>query len=450
LILYENFQISRKNPLPLHLIMLNKIINTIGTKGISAFLSFFIAIIISQTLGDVGKGEQTILLTTVAFVLIFSDIVSGKTLVYLTPRFSFSSLFIPSYFWSLLVGIVAWILLSFFPLGINKELFVHVGILAVIASWNGVNIALLMGKERIKTANFINLLHPLIICIILCIFYLFLQSKTLFPYILALYLAYGICWILGLIALRKDLTSLKLTQFADYKPAIKSLFRYGFLNQSAFFVQFLNLRLSYYLLEAYIDVGKVGIFSNAMSLGEAIWLISSSVAIVQYSRIVNTNDRQYAQSITLRLAKACGLLSLCAVVFLSVLPSAVYVFIFGQDFGELSNIIRLLAPGVLFYSVFLIFGHYFSGIGKYHRNLFCASIGLLFTLVMGFILIPRMDIYGAAITTSISYMATTITGIIIFFRSSQISFSNILITKQDIKNFYFDLRDYIQSFRNKS
>ena len=429
--------------------MLNKIINTIGTKGLSALLSFLIAIIISQTLGDTGKGEQTLLLTTIAFVLIFSDIVSGKTLVYLTSKHSFSSLFIPSYLWSLLVGIFAWAILSIFPLGVDKSLAVHIGILAVIASWNGVNIALLLGKEKVKTANLINLLHPLILCIVLSVCYIILQYKSLFPYILSLYIAYGICWILGLIALRKDLFPLKLPKHADYKPAIAGLFRYGFINQCAYFVHFLNLRLSYYLLEAYIDIGKVGVFSNAMSLGEALWLISSSVATVQYARIANTNDRIYAQTITLRLAKACGLLVLCAITFLSVLPSAVYVFVFGERFGELPDIIRLLAPGVLFYSVFLIFGHYFSGIGKYHRNLFCASIGLLFTLIAGFILIPRLNIYGAAITTSLSYMATTITGIIIFFRSTRTNTSKLLISKQDIKDFYSDLRGYVQGLRKK-
>ena len=229
--------------------MLNKIINTTGTKGISALLSLLIAIIVSQTLGDIGKGEQTLLLTTITFVLIFSDIVSGKTLIYLTSKHSFTSLFLPSYLWSLLVGVFAWVILSFFPLGVDKSLAVHIGMLAVIASWNGVNIALLIGKEKIKTSNLINLLHPLIICIVLGVFYFGLKSKSLTPYILSLYIAYGICWILGLIALRKDLFPLKLPKRADYKPAIAGLFRYGLLNQCAIFVQFLNSRLSYYLLD---------------------------------------------------------------------------------------------------------------------------------------------------------------------------------------------------------
>ncbi|MCL2289786.1 MAG: polysaccharide biosynthesis C-terminal domain-containing protein [Bacteroidetes bacterium] len=428
--------------------MLHKIINTIGTRGISALLTFLITVIISQALGAAGKGEQAILLTTIAFVLIFSDIVSGKTLVYLTPIHAFSALFLPSYLWSLLVGMFAWGILLFLPLEIDRNLLVHVSILAVIASWNGVNIAILMGKEKIKTVNWISLLHPLMMCIVLGVFYVLLRSKTLYPYIFALYVAYIVCWALGLLALRKELRTFSFFQSIQYKPAIKSLFHYGFLNQATYFVSFLNLRLSYYLLEAYFDFQKVGIFSNAIVLTEAIWLISGSVAVVQYARIANTNDGPYAQNITLRLAKACGILSLGALVILSLLPSSVYVLIFRfEDFSALPQIIRLLAPGVLFFSICLIFGHYFSGIGKYHRTLLCASVGLLFTLALSFILIPRMDVYGAAITTSISFMASTITAVIIFFRTSKIPVSKIWITKQDIKEFYADLQGYIKKLR---
>jgi len=428
--------------------MLHKIINTIGTRGVSALLTFLITVIISQTLGATGKGEQAILLTTIAFVLIFSDIVSGKTLVYLTPIHAFSALFFPSYLWSLLVGMFAWGILLFLPLEIDKNLLIHVSILAVIASWNGVNIAILLGKEKIKTVNWISLLHPLMMCIVLCIFYVFLKSQTLYPYIFALYFAYIVCWILGLMALRKELGAIKFSQSIQYKPVTKSLFHYGFLNQTTFFVSFLNLRLSFYLLEAYFDLRKVGIFSTAIVLTEAIWLISGSVAAVQYARIANSKDGPYAQNITLRLAKACGILSLGALVVLSLLPSSVYIFIFRfEDFSVLPHVIRLLAPGILFFSVCLIFGHYFSGIGKYHRTLLSAIVGLLFTLMLSFILIPRMDIYGAAITTSISFMASTITAIIIFFRTSKISVSKILITKQDIKDFYADLQSYIKKLR---
>ena len=65
--------------------MFRKIINTFGTRLLGAILNFLIAVVISQTVGDVGKGEQALLLMDITFVLIFSDIISGSSIVFL-PR----------------------------------------------------------------------------------------------------------------------------------------------------------------------------------------------------------------------------------------------------------------------------------------------------------------------------------------------------------------------------
>ncbi|MCQ2284683.1 MAG: hypothetical protein MJZ57_07270, partial [Bacteroidales bacterium] len=84
--------------------MFKKIANTFGTRLLAAICNFLIAIVISQSVGDVGKGEQSLLLTTISFILIFSDIVSGNSLVYLTPKYSFSKILFPSYLWSIIIG----------------------------------------------------------------------------------------------------------------------------------------------------------------------------------------------------------------------------------------------------------------------------------------------------------------------------------------------------------
>ena len=52
--------------------MFGKILNTFGTKILVAFINLAIAIIISQVLGDSGKGIQSLVLTNISFILIFS------------------------------------------------------------------------------------------------------------------------------------------------------------------------------------------------------------------------------------------------------------------------------------------------------------------------------------------------------------------------------------------
>ena len=55
----------------------------------------------------------------------------------------------------------------------------------------------------------------------------------------------------------------------------------------------------------------------------------------------------------------------------------------------MATLIRILAPGVLLYGIFLILGHYYSGSGRYFMNTIAALCGLVVTLGCGFTLIPR-------------------------------------------------------------
>ena len=423
--------------------MLKKIINTFGTKITAAVINLLIAVVISQTLGDDGKGTQSLLLTTITFILIFTDIVCGESIVFLTPHHKFKQLFWPSVLWSALIsammgGAIRW----FYP-GLSGDLTLHVAILAFINSLSSINSRVLVGKEEIKKANYNTLLQPVVSIITLTIYYVILNRTDIYGYVLALYLSYSSSFLLGIWMLRHDYATLfQKSEKSDYKLVMKDLFKYGFLNQTGHFVQFFNLRLSYYLLERYINVGRVGVFSNAVSLAESIWIISNSIALVQYARIANTDDRSYAQHLTLNLCKICLAVSALAVIVLALLPSPVYVYIFGSDFGEMSSIIKILAPGILLYCIFLILGHYYSGIGRYQMNTFASLCGLAATFIMGFTLIPRLDVTGAALTSVASYTINAIFLFVFFIKESDFKWKDFLLTKAEIIDYYNELKQH--------
>ena len=276
--------------------MFKKILNTFGTKILAAVLNFAIAIIISQTLGDTGKGTQALLLTTISFILIFSDIICGASIIYLAPRHSFKKILVASTVWAALIAVIMGFAIWLFYPKLAPDLVAHVAILSFISSLSNINFRFLVGKEEIKKANYNTLLQPVLLALTLVIYYILLKRTDIYGYVIGLYAAYGGTFLLGVWMLRKEYANLRHDTDKDYKPVLKDLFKYGFLNQTGHFVQFFNLRLSYYLLDKYISVGRVGVFSNALSLAEAIWIISNSIALVQYARIANADDRAYAQN----------------------------------------------------------------------------------------------------------------------------------------------------------
>ena len=407
---------------------------------LAAALNFVIAIIISQTLGDTGKGTQALLLTTISFILIFSDIICGASIIYLAPRHSFKKILVASTIWAALIAVVMGLAIWLFYPKLAPDLVAHVAILSFISSLSNINFRFLVGKEEIKKANYNTLLQPVLMVLALSAYYILLKKTDIYGYVIGLYAAYGGTFLLGVWMLRKEYANLRHDMDNDFHDVLRDLFKYGFLNQTGHFVQFFNLRLSYYLLQHYMDEGRVGVFSNAVSLAEAIWIISNSIALVQYARIANANDRAYAQKLTLDLSKICLVISAFAVIVLALLPPQVYTFVFGPEFGEMTSIIRILAPGILLYCIFLILGHYYSGIGRYQMNTFAALCGLVATFVCGFTLIPKYDVTGASITSAVSYTVNAVFLFTFFMKESHFKSRDFILTKSEIQNYIAELK----------
>ena len=410
---------------------------------LAALLNFFIAIVISQALGDTGKGVQALLLATISFILIFSDIVCGESIVFLAPRHSFKKIWVASVVWAAFVAVVMGLSIKVFYPALDVNMVSHVALLSFVSSLSSINYRFLVGREEIRKANYNTMLQPVVMVIVLLLYYVILKKRDIYGYVVALYAAYISSFLLGVWMLRNEYRHLFHSGDHAYSTVLKDLFKYGFLNQTGHFVQFFNLRLSYYLLTEFVDVGRVGVFSNAVSLAEAVWIISSSIALVQYARIANAENRSYAQKLTLDLGKICLLFSLLAVVALCLLPPSVYQFVFGPGFGEMAGIIRILSPGILFYCLFLILGHYYSGIGRYQMNTLASICGLVVTFVCGFTLIPRYDVVGAAITSAISYMVTALFLFVFFLKESHFKGQDFILTRKEWKNHIVGIKQFM-------
>lgn len=411
--------------------MINKILNTFGTRSLSAVINFLIAIAVSQYLGPNGKGEQGIIIATIAFVLVFSNLVGGGTLVYLVTRYKFSVLLLPSYLWSLLISIFAFGILFIFKI-VDQQFILHICALSVLNSFTNIHSTLLIGREKIKAANLVSLAQPLIVILSLLVYFLLLKEESITAYIHSLYFAFGGSLLISIIYMAKTFGKLSFHPVGEYLGVIRELFRLGFMNQMAHITQMMSFRLSYYFLELYHGEASVGIYSNGIQIMESIWLISKSISLVQYARIANTDDKKYSQELTVKLLKAGFLISLVCIIPLLILPESFYLFIFGKGFTGVKEVIWILAPGVLVYNFSIILGHYFSGTGKYHVNTIASSIGLVVSIILFTALIPSYVTIGAGIATSISYAVTSFVVLIFFMREAKISTSSFLLTTEDL------------------
>jgi O-antigen/teichoic acid export membrane protein len=412
--------------------LFSKILNTFSARALAAVINLVIAVVLSQYLGPEGKGVQSIILTTITFVLVFANLVGGATLVYLVPRHSPSLLAIPSYIWTLLIAVASYFILTFFPL-VDKAFILHICLLSVINSIGAVNTSILIGKEKIGASNLISLSQPVSLVISLLVFFNLPGDPQIMHYIYSLYISLGTSALISFAYYFKHCGKIGIHSLAAYRRVTMEMFRYGILNQVAHITQMLSFRLSYYVLDHFHGEAAVGVYSNGISLAESIWMIAKSISLVQYARIANTGDRQEAANLTARLIKFSLAASLIILIPLMVLPSSFYLFIFGEGFSQTRNVIWTLSAGVMVYNFSILIGHYFSGTGRYYINAVTSSIGLVVSVILYFTFIPRFGIIGAGWATSLSYIFTTIVLVVLFRKENKFWLTELIPTKGDFK-----------------
>lgn len=410
--------------------MFKKIIHTFGVNAFSAILNMVVAILLSQFLGPGGKGNQSIIITTVSFILVFSNLVGGATIVYLAPRYKSILLVLPSYVWTLLMSLGSYFILRLTGL-VESKYIIHVCILAVIYSFTSIHSNMLIGQQRIKSSNNLVTLQSILLVVSLLVLFMIFKLLSINSYIIALYLSMGSSMILSAFLIKSSFKEIDFKNFSQYKPVVKQMFVFGFQNQIAHITQLLSFRLSYYMLKDYVGIASVGIYSNGISIAESIWMVAKSMSLVQYSWISNSNNREDSARITLLLVKAGFFASLLFLIPLLLLPVEAYVFIFGKGFAEVKPVIVTLLPGVLIYNISILLGHYFSGTGRYSINSRISAIGLVVSVILYFTLIPLLNIKGAGIATSVSYLFTSILFLWYFARENKNWYHDIVPKRQD-------------------
>ncbi len=410
--------------------MLNKIINTFSVRVFNALIKILLAVMISQFLGAEGKGEQGIILATIALILVVCNFIGGSSLVYIVPRFKTSLVILPSYLWSIIIIFISYFVLTYTRI-VAQEYLIHILILSLIHSFTQINSSILLGKEKVKQSNYVLLIQSFLTLIGVLVFYL-IGYKDIFLYINALYVGFVISLLLSFIFVRKSFKGIFANKISDYSTVIKKMLGYGFWNQAGHISQLLSFRLSFYLLEHYSDKAAVGVYSNAVSMMEALWLVSGSITVVQYSRIVNMNDQKASALLTAKLLRISLIITFVLLVVILLLPSSLYVFVFGPDFGEMRTIILILAAGVFIYPVTMLLGHYFSGTGKYYKNFIATFFGLMVTILACFLLIPDYGYYGAAWAASFSYSITSFIIIYLFVKDTSLKTRYLIPRWSDI------------------
>jgi len=400
-------------------------------------------------LGAEGRGEISFFVTTMVLILLFTGLLGGASLVYLTPRHNFFKFLIPTYTWTLVLTMG--FCFFFFQTGqLESRDFYFLFFSTLFNSWKSNNMMILLGKEKMSAFNWLSLIHSVFLILFFILFYYPVRLIGVESFYWGIILSNALIWLWSFWLLF-DLGE-KFTVAID-RSLMKQLITFGGLAQLANIIQFANYRISYYYLmnmQERDGTAELGKYSIAVSIAESVWIIGQSLATVQFSRLSNEEDATLRRKITLRLFKFNFLLNLLAVVMLLLVPAWVYADIFGgEEFGMVSTYILWLAVGIFMLGASTSFAAYFASKGKYLPAVVSAVLGVIATLVSCEFFIKDWGVLAAATGASLSY---TIVGLYFFFRflkEEKLSFLYALPDIHELKVYYRWTREGLYKWKRR-
>ena len=428
--------------------MLKTISGTFASKFLLAILNFATIILSTRLLGAEGRGEISFFVTNMVLVLLFTSLLGGPSLVYLAPRYNFFRFLIPSYTWAFLLTVVfCYVLYMTHQLAFGDFYFLFFSIL--FNSWKSTNMMVLLGKEKMKSYNWLALIHSVLLLTFFLLFDFFIAVFSVESFYLAIVISNLLIWVWSfwvLFGLGEKVV------LAIDRALIKKLFAYGGLAQLANIIQFANYRISYYYLMNMAGEGAAGLgkYSIAVSVAESVWIIGQSLATVQFSKLSNVEDAVLRRKISVRMFRFNFLLNLLAIAILLCIPSWLYVYVFnGEEFSRVSTYILWLAPGIFALGISTSLAAYFGGKGAYWPNVISSALGALVTFTVCELFIKDLGIFAAAVGASLSYIAILIYFLISFLKKERLSLHAILPGIQQVKIYYRWLRGGLYKWNNR-
>jgi O-antigen/teichoic acid export membrane protein len=262
--------------------------------------------------------------------------------------------------------------------------------------------------------------------------------------------------IAGAVLLRRDAAVSELPDAGRLPEAL----RFGLLAWGGNLLQQINYRFDVLILGAFAAASEVGVYSVALTLTGVAWVLPHGLQMVIFPRTASLDAAASSGEVSADESDAAVARGVRHSVLLLV-PSGVIVaallalvpLVYGSSFDQTVALGFVLLPGVLALGVGKVLASVVAGRGGVRYNLYTAAIVVAVTLALYFTLIPAYHEWGAAVASSISYLASAVISAVFFGRMLQIPLSAALIpTTADLRNYpeaFYALRAHLRARRSR-
>jgi O-antigen/teichoic acid export membrane protein len=238
------------------------------------------------------------------------------------------------------------------------------------------------------------------------------------------------------------------TGHAAEPAGLRTGVHFGLKTWAGNLLQYVNYRLDLFLVSAFATSADVGVYSVAVSLTALGWILPDALHTVLFPRTASIASaaagaagRKEAEDAIMRASRHSILLVLPTALVLVVLLVVVVPILYGSKFAQTVTLGLLLLPGVLALGWAKILSAATTGLGFPEYALWTAAIVAPITVVLYLALVPPLGATGAALSSTASYLLTTVFSAYYLKRATGMSLRAMTTPSRA------DVQDYVDMFR---
>ncbi len=167
----------------------------------------------------------------------------------------------------------------------------------------------------------------------------------------------------------------------------------------------INQSSSRYFLNAYTSLGDVGLFSAASKIPTIVDTFRGIFVSAWQISMISEYDSRDADSFFTSIYKAYQVFLLVVTSVLIVLSKSLAHLLYSKEFFSAWTYAPILLIAVYFGSMVAFYSPIYLAHKKTNRLFFFTLVGAVITVVFSFILVPAFGVFGATISSVISYFS---------------------------------------------
>lgn len=212
-------------------------------------------------------------------------------------------------------------------------------------------------------------------------------------------------------------------------------------------VEWVTLRVDVYFVHAFSGARELGVYTVAVGLSQQLWLMPLAISGPLFAKVSNQGDSEASRDMIRFAFRASWLVSIALGVGLAIAAPLVLPLTYGPQYSGSVLLLLILLPGAVALGPTRVLISYFSGRGRPIESLRAEVFGLIVTVVLNALLIPRLGAVGAACASCAAYLLYSMYICKRFVNLSESRWLDVLIPRpSDVSRLWGALSEQRKSF----